>query len=94
MGAAKPPQKGNNMDFYDIKRYANIGLILERAEKKNFDITAIRISVSVDRTEEISINDLSEMFRETMRNALKQEQEYIKDGLIQSINVSDETQRK
>jgi hypothetical protein len=77
------------MDFYDIKRYASIGLILEKAEKRNFDVTAIKINVNVDRTEEISINDLSDDFKEIMRNALKKEQEYIKNSIIQFINVSD-----
>jgi len=71
------------MDFYDIKRYASIGLILERAEKRDFDVTSINIMVSVDRTEEINLNDLSDDCRESIRNALKREQEYIRDSLIQ-----------
>ena len=77
------------MDFYDIKRYANIGLILEKAEKRNFDVSSINISVSVDRTENISINDLSDDFKETIKNALKKEQDFIKNSLIQFVKVSE-----
>jgi hypothetical protein len=43
--------------------------------------------VNVDRTEEISINDLSDNFKEIIQNALKKEQEYIKNNLIQFINA-------
>ena len=75
------------MDFYDIKRYAGIGLILEKAEKRDFNVTSIRIFVSVDRTEEVSLDDFSDDFKETMRNALKREQEHIRDSLLQLIRT-------
>ena len=77
------------MNFYDIRNYAQIGQILEKADKMKFVVSAIKIMVSADRTEEISVKDFSDDFRETISNALNKEQKYIKDSLIKFINISD-----
>lgn len=74
------------MNFYDIENYAKIGSILERAEKIRFEVTAIKIRVGADRTEEVRVKDFSDKFGEFLSKSLKDEQKHIKNSLFQIVN--------
>ena len=73
------------MDYYDIRRYAQIGHILEQAEKTKFNVSAIKIRVGADRTEEINLSELSDDFKNAISEALKKEQKHIESHLTQII---------
>ena len=77
------------MNFWDIRDYAETGNTLEKAEKLNFKVTTIKIQVSADRTVDIRTESLSDDFNKIISNALKAEQQYIKNSLIQLINNAD-----
>jgi hypothetical protein len=70
------------MDYYDIQKYAKLGSILEKAEKCKFEVAVIKIKTGTDRTEEVYVNDFSVGFRALLSEALKDEQQYIKEGVI------------